>query len=99
MTARNAAICAYYKAGHKPKDCAKQFGLGRQRVYQILCAAGVMQPYRSTRTKFLGVNVSEGTKDSLKRKAEEAGVSVSQFASDVLDREVFDRDISPEVVK
>ena len=86
---RNAAICAYYKEGHKLSACAKQFQLGRQRVLQILKAAGAWRPYeKGTRTKFLGVTVSEATKDGLTKMAAEKGTSVSQLTSDVLAREV-----------
>ena len=84
---RDRAICAYYLDGRrKLKDCEKRFQLGRQRILQILQAAGVWKPYeKGARTKFLGVNVSEETKDALKEKADAAGVSVSRFASDALD--------------
>lgn len=86
---RNARICAYYQAGHKVRDCASEFALGRQRIMQILQAAGVWKPYvKGGRTKFLGVNVSGETKDALKAKADERGTSVSKYASDVLDAAV-----------
>jgi predicted HicB family RNase H-like nuclease len=86
MDQRNAAICAYYQSGHKLKECASQFKLIRQRILQILQQAGVWKPYvKNERTKFLGINVSEQTKDALKRRAEQQGTSVSQLASDVLD--------------
>lgn len=89
MTDRNAAICAYYAAGHKPRECASKFGLGRQRVLQILQAGGVWKPYeRGSRTKFLGVNITENTRDALKAKAGAQGVSVSRLASDALDEVV-----------
>jgi hypothetical protein len=86
MQNRNAAICAHYQAGHKLKDCASHFQLGRQRTLQILQRAGVWKPYiKSDRTKFLGVNISEGTKDALRQRADDRGVSVSQLVSDALD--------------
>ena len=89
MTTRNAAIAAHYQAGHKVREIASEFKLGRQRIMQVLQAAGVWKPYvKGERTKFLGVNVSEETKDGLKAKADEAGKSVSRFASDVLDAAV-----------
>ena len=89
MTQRNAAICAYYGAGHKLKDVASHFRLGRQRILQILLAAGVWQPYvKGSRTRFLGVTVSEDTKDALTRKANAEGKSVSKMVSDVLDEVV-----------
>ena len=89
MTARNAAICAHYTSGHTVRECASHFILGRQRIMQILQEAGVWKPYvKGERTKFLGVNVSEETKDGLKAKADAEGKSVSRFASDVLDAAV-----------
>jgi hypothetical protein len=89
MAERNTAICSYYQQGHTLRDCASHFKLGRMRVLQIVQAAGIWRPYeRGRRTKFLGVNVTEETKDALRRKADERGVSVSRFASDTLDEVV-----------
>jgi hypothetical protein len=89
MTERNKAICAWYLDGHKLKDVASRFGLGRQQTMNILVKAGVWKPYeKGSRTKFLGVNVSEGTKDALSVKAAAEGKSVSRFASDALDEAV-----------
>lgn len=89
MTERNSAIVDYYTSGRKLSECASEFKLGRQRILQILQAAKVWTPYvKTTRTKFLGVNVSEVTKKALKVKADEKGESVSKFASDVLDEVV-----------
>lgn len=86
MNERNAAICDYYQQGHKLAECASRFKLGRQRVLQILQAAGVWRPYvKSKRTEFLGVTVSEATKENLKTAADARGVSVSQFTADALD--------------
>lgn len=86
---RDAEICAYYQAGHKLAECATRFKLGRQRILQILKAAGVWQPYvKMKRTKFLGVSITDETKDALKQKAEERGVSVSRLTSDILDEAV-----------
>lgn len=89
MTARNEAICTYYKEGRKLKECASKFRLGRQQVMNILKQAGVWQPYvKGARTQFLGVSVSEQTKEALRKKADEEGKSVSRLASDVLDEVV-----------
>ena len=89
MEQRNAGICAYYQAGHKLAECATRFKLGRQRVLQILKAAGVWQPYvKMARTKFLGVSITDETKDALKVRADERGVSVSRLTSDILDEAI-----------
>lgn len=83
---RNAAICAYYEQGHKLSKCASKFEISRQQVMNILKQAGVWRPYvKGGRTKFLGVSVSEETKDALRKRAEEEGKSVSRLASDALD--------------
>lgn len=89
MEARNAAIAACYGEGKTLKQCASQFRLGRMRVLQILKAAGVWTPrVKSKRTEFLGINVSEETKQTLKAKADQEGVSVSEFAAEKLDEAV-----------
>ena len=90
MIQRDDAIKAYYLEGHTVRECASHFRLNRSRIYQLLCKAGVdtTRPSKSKRNKFLGVNVSEETKDALKAKADEQGTSVSRFASDALDAAV-----------
>lgn len=86
MMARNEAICAYYGEGHKLRECASRFRLGRQQVMNILKKAGVWRPYvKGERTKFLGVSVSEQTKDALRAKAKVEGKSVSLLVSAALD--------------
>lgn len=89
MTTRNKMICDCYASGKTLKQCASEFQLGRQRILQILQAAGAWKPYvKQGREKFLGVNVTAETKDALKEQADAKGVSVSKFASDVLDEAV-----------
>lgn len=86
MTERNKSICDYYLDGHKLSECASKFKLGRQRVQQIVQAAGVWKPYiKGGRTKFLGVTVTADAKDGLKIRADQKGVSVSQLAADAID--------------
>lgn len=86
---RNRMICAYYAQGHKLRQCATHFRLGRQRILQILQQEGAWVPYvKMGRNKFLGVNVTERTKRKLKEKADEQGISVSRLASDTLDEMV-----------
>lgn len=83
---RDTDICTRYLSGLSLEECGKQAGLETQRVRQILKKAGVWKPpTRSRRTKFLGVSVSESTKDGLKQKADQEGVSVSKLASNALD--------------
>lgn len=85
MTERNAAICAYYQAGHKVSQCASQFRLGRMRVIQVLQKAGVWRPYvKNARTEFLGVSVSEVDKLALRVEAERRGLSMSALTADLI---------------
>lgn len=85
-TQRDADICAYFRAGHGLIACEQKFKLKRQRLQQILRNADVWKPHvKSTRTKFLGVTVSEGTKIALKQKAAQDGVSVSKLTANALD--------------
>lgn len=82
---RNAEICKLYQEGLKVAALAKRFRLGRQRIYQIIKAGGVWQPYEREKKTFLGVSVNPDTKAALKQRAEEEGVSVSELTSDALD--------------
>jgi hypothetical protein len=93
---RDAAICRYYTEGHKISECAATFNLGRQRVHQILKKAGVWKPFdkQSTRTAFLGINVTNDTKSRLVALAERRGLSVSKLAANVLDAVVRNKEIT-----
>lgn len=87
MLRRNAEICTHHQAGHTLEECAKRFDLSRARVQQILKKAGIWRPrVKGPRTKFLGVTVNERTKEALRARAEREGKSVSQLASDALDK-------------
>lgn len=89
MTKRNKDICAFYVAGHKLREVASQFKIGRWRTMQILRDGGVWKPYeKSGRTQFVGVNVTEETKKALAMKADAQGESMSKYASDLLDEAV-----------
>lgn len=83
---RNKAICTLYESGATMTECGRRYGINRSRVHQILKKSGVWRPHhRSGRDKYLGVVVSEETKEALRIKAEAAGKSMSKFASDALD--------------
>jgi transposase len=94
-TERDAAICRYYAEGHKIVECAAKFGLGRQRVHQILKASKVWKPIerRSMRSAFIGINVSEDVKAKLIAAARRRGNSLSLFASKVLEAVANHKDI------
>jgi hypothetical protein len=83
---RDKELCAFYQTSYDIEACVIRFKLKRQRIYQILKEAKVRRPpTTSSRTEFLGVNVKKETKHKLRAKASNAGVSVSQLASDALD--------------
>jgi len=83
---RNKEVVAYYLADNSQVACAKEFGLSKQRIHQILKKAGAWVPLqRSNRTHHVGVVVSEKTKGALEDKAIKAGISVSRMAADALD--------------
>lgn len=89
MIARNKAICDYYKEGHKLREVASKFRLGRMRVLQILQAAGVWKPVvNQGRDQHLGVTVTKETKEALAKAAEENGESISKLSSDILEKAV-----------
>lgn len=86
MLQRDADICAYYQTNQSLASCGKKFALKRQRIQQILKQAGVWKPYvKGDRTQFLGVSISEQTKEALRQRAKEQGISASRLASDALD--------------
>lgn len=82
---RDAEICRRYSAGETLSELARCFGLGRQRIQQIVKKGGVWKPYERQRDQFIGVSVSGETKEKLKQKAEGKGVSLSRLTSDALD--------------
>lgn len=87
---RNFEMCRQYMDGTTLDDCAVRFGVSRERVRQILRKAGVFKRDRfvekSQRDHYIGINVSEASKEGLKDLAERQGVSVSRLASDTLER-------------
>ena len=91
---RDEEICRLYTQGQTVRLLATKYQLGRERVRQILRAAGVSRPPRftSSRDQFLGVNVSAETKTALKQLADERGVSMSKLASDTIDEIVAEKE-------
>ena len=87
MSSRNDEVCQYYLAGHTLDECVERFGFTSGWIRLILQRKGVWKPQTyKTRTKFLGVNISEATKRALHTKANEQGVSVSRLVSDHVDK-------------
>lgn len=86
---RDRALCALYATGTSLTECARQFGLRKQRTLQILKCGGVWRrQVRGRRTTYLGVQVTAETREALRQRAEAAGVSSSRFTSDLLDAAV-----------
>ena len=86
MTERNEKVIEHYKSGASIRACAMQDGRSHQRIRQILRAAGVWRkPVPGSRPEFLGVDVSTETKEALRTKADELGISVSRLTSDTLE--------------
>lgn len=84
-TERDAIICNEYQ-NDKPIDVlAVEFKLSHQRIRQILRKYDVWKKQES-RPAFLGIDVTEETKEKLKEEAAKSGKSVSRFASDVIER-------------
>lgn len=87
MQQRDAAIVAYYQEGRKLSECASRFRLGRQRVLQILKRADAWRPYvKKNRTNFLGVSISDATKEALRRESERRGVSMSSLSDEAIQK-------------
>jgi len=85
MAERNQAICAYYLEGHTLAECGKQFGLKRQRIKQIVQAAKIWRertPSTNDRDKFLGINISEEDKATIKEEASRQGISMSAMTAE-----------------
>lgn len=76
--ARNAAICEQYtEKGLTLQAIGALHGISQERVRQILRSKGVLRTdrkqKRTSRDKFVGVEVSATTKEALKREAEKSG--------------------------
>jgi len=81
---RNAELCKLYTDGQTIAALSTHYKISRQRVRQILRAASVWKK-PATRTAFLGIDVTQETKDNLKAEADKQQKSVSKLASDALD--------------
>jgi hypothetical protein len=86
---RNAEICQLYTAGMTVTECSSKFKICNERVRQILRKAGVFKRFVpkeiSDRGEFLGVNVTEPTKEALRQEAVRRGVSMSELSSNTIE--------------
>lgn len=82
-TERNVELCKLYTNGATVAALAEQFEISCQRVRQIVRAAGVWKR-ATTRPIFLGIDVTQETKDKLKAEADRQQTSMSKLASDAI---------------
>lgn len=87
---RNNVICESYKAGSTLESLAKEFMLSNQRIRQILRKANVWRR-QEPRPVFLGIDVTEDTKDKLRAKADAEGKSVSRLASEAIEQSLEEK--------
>ena len=81
---RNTELCKLYTEDWTIPALATRYAISRLRVRQILRAAGVWK--RSAhRPAFLGVDVTEETKDKLKELADQKQTSMSRLAADAIE--------------
>ena len=96
---RDIQICALYKEGRTQAELATQFDVSEAWIGIILRKAGVTKadkPTRPKRTQFTGVHLSEGVKKALRIEAKREGISMSEFVSQLIGKELKDRGISCE---
>lgn len=90
VTERDAAICKAYAEGKTLTELAVAHHISRMRIRQIVRKAGIYQPVKAGRAptgrdEFLGVNLTKEAKDALRQKAEDAGTSMSELVSNMVD--------------
>ena len=78
---RDKRICKLYTEGVTPTELSRQFHLTRSRIIQIIKLSGVPMQNKIFRDEFLGVNLTESVKRSLKDEAEKRGLSMSNLTS------------------
>jgi hypothetical protein len=82
-TERNIELCQLYADGWTLGALATRYVLSRQRTRQIIRAAGIWKR-PAVRPIFLGVDVTQETKNKLKAEAERQQTSMSRLASDAI---------------
>ena len=80
---RDAKICQRYTEGANFTQIGEEFNLKRQRIQQIIKHAGLWRP-RVIRDEFLGIHVDDETKATIRRMAQERGISMSTMTLELL---------------
>lgn len=91
---RNARMCTLYTEGWTHARIGDEFNLSVVRVGQILRGAGLRKVDRARTprpTAFIGTHVSNGIKESLRREAENDGISLSLFVAQTMRAELIRR--------
>ncbi len=92
---RNKEIVRLYEEGQGLLTIGNLHGLTKERIRQIIKLAGVElrrpgHPGERTRTNFLGVEVTDETKEALRVEAKRRGISMSSLTDATL-REMLEQ--------
>lgn len=99
---RDTAICEQYLNGMTLEECGRLYKLRRQRIKQIVKAAGLWRPRTVTvsdRNEFLGVNLSGTDKIALKLEADRRGLSMSALTAELINHAVPRPTITEEIAE
>ena len=81
---RDRQICRLYSEGKTFSELSHRFKITRSRIQQIVKIGGASHGKLSKRGEFLGVNLTESVKRSLKDEAEKRGLSMSNLTSQTI---------------
>ena len=97
---RDAEICQMYMSGATLEECGKQYRVRRQRIKQIVKAAGLWRPRTTSgRDEFLGVNLHEEDKLALKIEADRQGLSMSALSAKILADNLPKPSVEEEIIE
>jgi hypothetical protein len=86
LDSRDKDICALYMEGKSLAECGLKYGIGRQRVKQIVEKAGLWREPKpvplSGRDELLGVLISDDDKKTLRAEARRRGISMSEMTAE-----------------
>jgi len=81
---RDAEICRRYMSNETLQAIANDNSISRMRVKQIVKKAELWRKRPKSDVEFLGVNLATETKEALRAKADERGMSMSKLTSEAL---------------